>query len=315
LEQRIRAAIGEFDDPLGPEWSLTPMPLINRVYVYNARPGLDLEKMGYVSKLRETVAQRKVHDREIEAQPSLVGATDRASLRPYVISTDQDSRMLLSLDFLRLQWCLSSDTAVPAVFVADDPADTFRAGHGQPFTSDNPIAAASIGERPVSAMTVSLHILDDYYESWDMLHYEDDLQGDYEDYDSKPRPRYKKRCNFCNQNAPWPDGPKLFIQAPSRYHFVTVGQYVAEFLPWLKRLEPVIRRAIVKKSQSVCEKGESLGPEWDVIPMPSTYAWTDIFYNEPRYGLQSLEGGKRRLARDIKERQEDAKSWDFFTGL
>jgi hypothetical protein len=291
------------------------MPLINRVYVYNGRPGFDMEKMGYVSKLRETVAQRKVRDKEIEAQPSLVGATDRASLRPYVTSTNVNSPMQLSLDFHRLQWCLSSDTAVPAVFVADDPADTFRAGGGQPFSPENPIATASVGERPTSSMMVSLDKLDGYYEYWHEIHYEDDLQGDFEDYHSKPRPRYKKRCNGCNQNAPWPSGPKLFIQAPSRYHFVTVGQYVAAVLPWLKRLEPVIRRAIIKGSQSSCYKGESLDPKWDVIPMPSYFGWTSVFYNEPRYGLQSLEGGKRRLARDIKERQEDSKTWDFLTDV
>jgi hypothetical protein len=306
LEQRIRAAIGEFDDPLDPQWSLIPMPLINCVHVYNDRLGADLETMEYVSRLREKVAQRKVHDKEIEAQPSLVGATNRASLRPYPPQTGQTPRMPLSLNFLRLQWCLSSDPATPAVFVVDDPADTIRAGNGEAFDPGNPIAAASIGQRPVSAVIVSVDVLDGFYDAWCDLHSEDDPPADF---DSKPRPRFwKKRCDYCKEDAPQPGpGPQLFIQAQSRYHFVTIGQYVHEVLPWLRRLEPLIRRAIIKGSQTVSAY-ESLDFEWDVVPVVATCALIHIYHNEPRYGRQLLEGIKRRRALEIKKRQEESEA-------
>jgi hypothetical protein len=306
LEQRIRVAIGQFDDPLDPEWSLIPMPLINRVYVHNDRLGTDLESMDSASKLREKVAQRKTHDKEIEAQPGLVGAADRASLKTYLPLTQSTPPMRASLEFLRLQWCLSSDPASPAIFVVDDPADTIRDGNGVTFTPENPIAAASIGERPVSAVTVSVNILDGFYDEWCDLHSEDDPPADF---DSTPRPQYwKKRCNYCDEDAPQPGpGPQLFIQAPSRYRFVTVGQYVREVLPWLKKLEPLIRRAIIGATQTVSVY-KSLQPEWDVVPFVANCALIQIYHNEPRYGRQLLEGIKKRRALEIKKRQEEAEA-------
>ncbi|KAF1817731.1 uncharacterized protein K489DRAFT_374890 [Dissoconium aciculare CBS 342.82] len=102
LEQPLREAIGQFNYPLDPEWSLTPMPLINRVFIYNDRPGANLEAMEYASKQRETIAHRKSRDKEIEANPSLVGATDCASLKLYLPLTGQ-TQMPLSLEFSRLQ--------------------------------------------------------------------------------------------------------------------------------------------------------------------------------------------------------------------
>jgi hypothetical protein len=304
LEQQTREAIGEFDGPLDAEWSLIPMPLINRVYVYNDRLGADLEQMEYESKRREKVAQRKAHDKEIEAQPSLVGAADRASLKAYLPLTESTSPMPSSLEFLRLQWCLSSNPTSPAVFVVDDPADVNRTGNGEAFTPENPIAAALVSERPISAMTISVDLLDNFYGSWHELHYEDDPPGDY---DSEPRPPFKKRCNSCNEDAPRPSGPRLFIQAPSRYHFITVGQYVREVLPWLKGLEPPIRRAIIKGSQTVSAY-EALDPEWDVILFAPWCANVNVYHNEPRYGRQLLESTKKRHALQVKKRQEEAEA-------
>jgi hypothetical protein len=48
---------------------------------------------------------------------------------------------------------------------------------------------------------------------------------------------------------------------------------------------------------------ESLSFEYDLIPVPLVDN-VQIFYNEPRYGLQFMESMKRRRAKLITQRQE-----------
>ncbi|KAF1822573.1 uncharacterized protein K489DRAFT_370226 [Dissoconium aciculare CBS 342.82] len=303
LERQIREAIGQFDGPLDPEWNLVPMPLIDRIFIYNDRLGADLEAMEYASKQREKVAVRKLCDGVFERNPSYIGATDRPSMKSYLPLT-APAQMPLSLEFFRLRWTLSSDPDEPAVFVVDDPVNTAEAGNGEEYTPENPIAAASIGERPISAVVVSVDVLDQFYDAWCNLHSEDDPAPDF---DSKPRPpNWRRRCIACNEDSPRPGpGPRLFLQAPSRYHFITIGHYVKEVLPWLRKLEPQIRRAIVKGTQTVSTY-EALQPEWDVIPFIANCALIQICHNEPKYGRQTLHGMKKRRALQIKQRQQDA---------
>jgi hypothetical protein len=112
-----------------------------------------------------------------------------------------------------------------------------------------------------------------------------------------------RRCESRGFDAPpQGPGPQLFIQAPSQYNSITVGQYVQEALPWLRSLEDLIRGAAVV-GDHVDSIEELLSFEYDLIPVPLVDN-VQIFYNEPRYGLQLLESMKRRRAKLITQRQE-----------
>lgn len=144
----------------------------------------------------------------------------------------------VSLDFLRLRWYLQSDDLSDAVKILQDARDVDSTQ--EPYSTKHPICKSAVTWPPVSSVTVSIGVLDDYEGSWVESHapHADPGEEEYEArFDGEGRVNY---C--CGQDRPGA-GPKVKVVANEPEGFVTIGQFIETVHPWLRELDGQIRAA------------------------------------------------------------------------
>lgn len=137
-------------------------------------------------------------------------------------------------DFFRLRWFLQSDNLSDSITIIQDAAN-----HKSPqdaYTSTHPVLQAALTNPPVSAITVSVPILDDFDKDWRNLHSEhaDTVEGSRLDAEN-----VVEYC--CGQDSPGP-APCVKVEAKPG-HFSTIGQFVDVVHPWLQGLVSTVHAA------------------------------------------------------------------------
>lgn len=126
----------------------------------------------------------------------------------------------VSADFLRLRWLLQNDDLADSVKILDDPTDADSAL--QVYRADHPICKTSLTWPPVSSITVSIEILDDYSSNWIPAH-----QPHAEPDDDENEAHFDDQGNVdfcCGQHRPGP-GPQITVSAGLE-EYVTNGRFI-----------------------------------------------------------------------------------------
>jgi hypothetical protein len=143
----------------------------------------------------------------------------------------------VSVDFMRLRWFLEKDDLSSAIAVIQDVTD--ENSTQEPYSPTHPISQLSLTTPLVSAITVSMNVLDEYAREWAWVHREHaDSEGclDHEGarFDAEGEVEY---C--CNQDKPGP-GPQIEVVTEPGY-FVIIGKFVETVHPWLRSLDDQLR--------------------------------------------------------------------------
>ncbi|KAM0716234.1 hypothetical protein Q7P37_007679 [Cladosporium fusiforme] len=163
----------------------------------------------------------------------------------------------ISLEFLRLRWFLQNDNPCSAITIIQDPSVASSAQG--PYSPAHPISQLPLTTTPVSAITVSVGILDEYANKWISVHREHAEPEDSPDHDGE-RFDVEGRVEYCcHQERPGP-GPRVEVVAEPG-HFVTIGQFVGIVHPWLRGLDNQLRAA---KGVQSC---------WPLDPAVDMYVW------------------------------------------
>ena len=157
-------------------------------------------------------------------------------------------RSFASIDFMRLRWFLSdhdppSSAIATNITIIRDATDSDSPQ--EPYSPTHPISNLPLTSPPVSSITVSLEILDEYAQEWISVHREhadpeeDDCCPDHDAarFDAEGTVEY---C--CNQDKPGP-GPQIEVVAEQPGAFVTIGNFVKVVHPWLRSLDGQLRAA------------------------------------------------------------------------
>lgn len=145
----------------------------------------------------------------------------------------------ISLNVMRLRWFLQDDDPSSAITVLQDAADATSTQ--EPYSPNHPISRLALTTSPVSAITVSIDILDDYSVEWTFVH---QVHAEPEDSPENTGERFDadgKIEHCCDEDRPG-TGPEIEIMAAPG-SFVTIGQFVETVHPWLRELESLLRAA------------------------------------------------------------------------
>jgi hypothetical protein len=157
-----------------------------------------------------------------------------------LIATNPQS-VSVSIDFMRLRWFLSKDDPPSAIAVVQDATD--ENSTQESYSPTHPISQLSLTTPPVSAITVSMDVLDEYAGEWVSVHSEHaDPEDDCPDHDGARFDAEGEVDYCCNQDRPGP-GPQIGVVAKQPGHFVTIGDYVETVHPWLRSLDSQLRAA------------------------------------------------------------------------
>lgn len=152
-----------------------------------------------------------------------------------------------SIDFVRLRWYLSGPISAK-IHVLESASDaTSPQSPYQPspnLDSFHSISASPISDPPVSSITVTVSVLDNWTESWEDVHIHC-AEPERERVTTLPDgTKQLERC--CGTDRPGP-GPSLTVTAghgDSNPGFVTIHDYIMAVHPWLLAHEADIRLAI-----------------------------------------------------------------------
>jgi hypothetical protein len=158
------------------------------------------------------------------------------------LRTTNPHRSLASIDFMRLHWFLSKDDPLGAITIIQDATDSDSPQ--EPYSPSHPISNLSLTTPPVSAITVSLKILDEYAQEWVSVHREhaDPEEDDCPDHDAARFDAEGEVEYCCDQDRPSP-GPQIEVVAKELGAFVTIGDFVEAVHPWLRSLDSQLRAA------------------------------------------------------------------------
>jgi hypothetical protein len=145
---------------------------------------------------------------------------------------------------MRLRWFLSncdppSATAINVIRDATD-SDSLQ----EPYSSTHPISQLPLTDPPVSSITVSIYVLDEYAQEWVSVHREhaDPEEDDCPDHDAARFDAEGEVEYCCNQDRPGP-GPQIEVVEKELGAFVTIGDFVEAVHPWLRSLDGQLRAA------------------------------------------------------------------------
>jgi hypothetical protein len=208
-------------------------------------------------------------------------------------------RVTASIDLFRLHWFLRSDDLASSISVLEDPKDPNSTQ--TPYSPTHPVAQCALTNPPVSAITVSTDVLDDYSTDWTYTHNmhaepeEPDCDGSIPRFDEEGRVEH---C--CQQDRPGP-GPQIeVIAAPGE--FVTIGRFIEVVHPWLRGLDDTLRA------------GQGVVSCWPLDSAIEMYVW-------PRLGQLHIDTGEgktpknwiyewemlAKMATNLQRRNDDAK--------
>lgn len=123
-----------------------------------------------------------------------------------------------SLDFLRLRWTLGSDSLYSSITILKDA--TNANSPQEPYSPTHPVSQSALTSPPVSALIVSIEILDDYATKWIEVHREHAEPEDSPDHNDELFDAEGILEHCCGQDRPGP-GLRLEIVADD---LVTIGQ-------------------------------------------------------------------------------------------
>jgi hypothetical protein len=203
-----------------------------------------------------------------------------------------------SLDFFRLRWSLISDSPNDCISILQDAKNAFSLQ--EPYSIDHPINQLPATHPPVSSMTISIDMLEQYQSDWIEAHQPHADPEDFEDQNDPMCPKLDsdgcvERC--CGQDRPGP-GPRLELVAKDG-EFVSIGLYVSIVHKWLRELDGLLRAA---EGVVSCWP---LEPEYHMIVpvfhftclmLESTQTWTPENYQGEWEGTASMA---RRLYPDV----------------
>jgi hypothetical protein len=206
-----------------------------------------------------------------------------------------------SLDFLRLRWSLTSDDPNECISILQDAKDAHSPQ--EPYSVDHPINKRPATHPPVSSMTISVDILDQYQSDWIEAHQPHADPEDFEDQNDPMCPRFDSdgcvnRC--CGQDRPG-TGPRLELVAKEG-QFVSIGHYVNTVHACLRGMDGLLRAA---EGVVSCWP---LDPEYHIIVpvfdftclmLESTQTWTPESYEGEWEEMASMA---RRLYLDAINR-------------
>jgi hypothetical protein len=185
-----------------------------------------------------------------------------------------------SLDFFRLRWSLTSNNPNECISILQDAKDARFPQ--EPYLVDHPINQQPATHPPVSSITISIDMLDQYESDWIDAH---KPHADPEDFEFQNDPMCPKldsddcvnRC--CGQDRSGP-GPRLELIATGG-EFISIGYYVNTVHAWLRGIDSLLRAA---EGVVSCWP---LGPEYHMIVpvyyficlmLESTQTWTPENY-------------------------------------
>lgn len=125
-----------------------------------------------------------------------------------------------SLDFFRLRWSLKSDSLRASIAILQDASDANSPS--EPYSPAHPVSQTALTSPPVSALTVSIEILDDYATKWIEVHREHAEPDESPDHSGERFDAQGIIEHCCGQDRPGP-GPCLEVIAD---RLVTIGQFV-----------------------------------------------------------------------------------------
>jgi hypothetical protein len=203
-----------------------------------------------------------------------------------------------SLDFFRLRWSLTSDDPYDCISILQDAKDALSPQES--YSIEHPINQQPATHPPVSSITISVDMLDQYESDWIDAHQPHADPEDFEDQSGLMCPRFDSdgcvnRC--CGQDRPGP-GPRLQLVAKDG-EFVSIGYYVNTVHVWLRGMDSLLRAA---EGVVSCWP---LEPEYHMIVpvfhftclmLESTQTWTPENYQAEWEGTASMA---RRLYPDV----------------
>jgi hypothetical protein len=207
-------------------------------------------------------------------------------------------RVVGSIDLYRLHWFLRSDDLASSISVLEDPKDPNSAQ--TPYSSTHPVSQCALTNPPVSAITVSTDVLDDYSVDWTYTHNMHAEPEDSPDHDGERFDEEGRVEHCCQQDRPGP-GPQIeVIAAPGE--FVTIGLFIEVVHPWLRGLDDALRA------------GQGVVSCWPLDPAIEMYVWPRL----GQLGILTGEGKKSsnwvyqweslaKLAMHTQRRNDDAK--------
>jgi hypothetical protein len=170
-----------------------------------------------------------------------------------------EPRVVDSIDWYRLRWFLRSDDPASSIIVLQDPKNPNSAQ--TPYSPTHPVSQCALTNPPISAITISTDVLDDYSSDWIDAHRHAEPE-DSPDHDGERFDEYGYVEHCCQQDRPGP-GPQIeIIAAPGE--FVTIGRFIEVVHPWLRGLDDTLRAA----HGVVCC--------WPLDPAIEMYVWPGI---------------------------------------
>lgn len=179
-------------------------------------------------------------------RPTYEALVARSPKAPAVTASD---------DFFRLRWSLKGDDLYSSIAILYHATDANSPK--EPYSPSHPISQSALTSPPVSAITVSIEILNDYAADWIGVHREHAEPEDSPDHDGERFDTEGIVEHCCGQDRPCP-GPRIQIVADD---FVSIGQFVEVVHPWLRGLDGQLRAA---KGVQTC---------WPLDPAVDMYVW------------------------------------------
>lgn len=147
-----------------------------------------------------------------------------------------------SLDLLRLHWSLTSDNPNECISILQD-AKNADSPH-EPYSIEHSINQKPATHSPVSSITISVYMLDQYKSDWIEAHEPHADLDDFSDQNDPMCPKFDsddclQRC--CGQDRPGP-GPRLELVA-NEGQFISIGHYVNTVHAWLRGMDDLLRAA------------------------------------------------------------------------
>lgn len=159
---------------------------------------------------------------------------------------------LASIDFHRLRWFIKKGTSLyDSITVTKDAIDSKSAQ--EPYSTSHPISKVALTYPPVSAITISVDTLDEYFHDWGYEHSKHAVPEGSPHHSSERFIAEGKVEHCCGHDRPKP-GPTVEIVAEPGT-FVTIGQFVETVYSWLQEVDSQLRWAL--NMYSYCEPLDS----------------------------------------------------------
>lgn len=166
-------------------------------------------------------------------------SSDYPTYEELIATTPKPPAGFASIELLRLHWFLQTDDLNNSITVLRDATDAVSTQ--EPYSPAHPVSQASLTTPPISSVTVSIEILNDYSAEWIGVHREHAEPEDSPDHSGERFDAEGIIEHCCDQDRPG-SGPRVEITAePGR--FVTIGQFVEIVHPWLRSLDGQLRAA------------------------------------------------------------------------